>query len=91
MVKVGFTIVIAFLLISVIAAGKDNPRSNEQLRQEVVAAVGQLSPSVSEPVGDAAVSTREVLAEVGRFVKGMAQESVTLARYLWDQLPAPSS
>ncbi len=87
MIKVGFTIVIAFLLVSVIAAGKDNPRSNEQLRQEVVAAVGQLSPSAAEPVGDAAVSTREVLAEVGRFVKGMAQESVTLARYLWDQLP----
>jgi len=86
-VKVGFTIVIAFLLVSVIAAGKDSPRSNEQLRQEVVAAVGQLSPSVAEPVGDAAVSTREVLAEVGRFVKGMAQESMTMARYLWDQLP----
>ena len=86
MVKVGFTIVIAFLLVSVIAAGKDNPRSNEQLRQEVIAAVGQLSPSVAEPVGDAAVSTRQVLAEVGRFVKGMAQESMTMARFLWSKL-----
>ncbi len=86
MVKVGFTIVIAFLLVSVIAAGKDNPRSNEQLRQEVIAAVGQLSPSAAEPVGDAAVSTRHVLAEVGRFVNGLAQESVTMARFFWSKL-----
>ena len=87
MIKVVITILIALLLVSVIAAGKDNPRSNERLRQEVVAAVGQLSPSVAKPVGDAAVSTREVFAEVGRFVKGMAQESVKMARFLWSQLP----
>ena len=86
MIKIVIAIVIALLLVSVIAAGKDNPRSNERLRQEVVAAVGQLSPSVAEPAGAAAVSTREVLAEVGRFVKGMAQESETLARYLWSKL-----
>jgi len=86
-VKAVIAIVITLLLVSVIAAGKDNPRSNERLRQEVVAAVGQLSPSAAEPAGNAAVSTREVLAEVGRFVRGMAQESVTMAQFLWSQVP----
>jgi hypothetical protein len=85
--KVGVAILIVILLASVIAAAKDTKANNERLRQEVVAAVGQLSTSVAEPAGDAAVSARRVLAQIGRFVMSMAHESRIMARYLWSQVP----
>lgn len=86
MAKVGVAIVIVILLASVIAAGKDTKANNERLRQEVVAVVGQLSGSMAEPAGDAAVSARRVLAKIGRFVMSMAHESRIMARHLWSQL-----
>ena len=86
-IKVGVAILIVVLLASVIAAGKDTKADNERLRKEVVAAVGQVSASMAEPAGHAAVSARQVLAEIGRFVIGMAHESRIMARHLWAQLP----
>jgi hypothetical protein len=86
-IKVGVAILIVILLASLIAAGKDTKANNERLRKEVVAVVGQLSTSMAEPAGEAAVSARQVLAEIGRFVMSMAHESRIIARHLWSQVP----